>query len=64
MEPTECSETSAFNIQTLGKYAEDNTPLENLINNSILEEFHFFKNRHIFLPEDGTLVTEHVGNAS
>jgi hypothetical protein len=26
MEPTECSETSAFNIQTPGKYPEDNIP--------------------------------------
>jgi hypothetical protein len=25
MEPTECSETSAFNIQTPGKYPEENT---------------------------------------
>src|SRR5215469_7529770 len=27
MEPTECSETSAFNTQTPGKYPEDNVPL-------------------------------------
>src|SRR5215469_2863366 len=27
MEPTECSETSAFNNQTPGKYPEDNLPL-------------------------------------
>jgi hypothetical protein len=26
MEPTECSETSAFNIQTPGKYPEENRP--------------------------------------
>jgi hypothetical protein len=26
MEPTECSETSAFNIQTPGKYPEENVP--------------------------------------
>jgi hypothetical protein len=26
MEPTECSETSAFNIQTPGKYPEQNIP--------------------------------------
>jgi hypothetical protein len=26
MEPTECSETSAFNIQTPGKYPEENLP--------------------------------------
>jgi hypothetical protein len=26
MEPTECSKTSAFNIQTSGKYPEDNIP--------------------------------------
>jgi hypothetical protein len=26
MEPTECSETSAFNIQTPGKYPEENIP--------------------------------------
>jgi hypothetical protein len=26
MEPTECSETSAFNIQTQGKYPEENLP--------------------------------------
>jgi hypothetical protein len=26
MEPTECSETLAFNIQTPGKYPEDNIP--------------------------------------
>jgi hypothetical protein len=28
MEPTECSETSAFNIQTPGKYPEDNLLLQ------------------------------------
>jgi hypothetical protein len=27
MEPTECSETSAFNIQTPGKYPEENIPV-------------------------------------
>jgi len=27
MEPTQCSETSAFNTQTPGKYPEDNLPL-------------------------------------
>jgi hypothetical protein len=26
MEPTECSETSDFNIQTPGKYPEESTP--------------------------------------
>jgi hypothetical protein len=26
MKPTECSETSAFNIQTPGKYPEENIP--------------------------------------
>jgi hypothetical protein len=26
MEPTECSETSAFNIQTPGKYPEESIP--------------------------------------
>jgi hypothetical protein len=26
MEPTECSETSAFNIHTPGKYPEENLP--------------------------------------
>jgi hypothetical protein len=26
MEPTECSETSGFNIQTPGKYPEENIP--------------------------------------
>jgi hypothetical protein len=26
IEPTECSETSAFNIQTPGKYPEENIP--------------------------------------
>jgi hypothetical protein len=26
MEPIECSETSAFNIQTPGKYPEENLP--------------------------------------
>jgi hypothetical protein len=28
MEPTQCSETSAFNIQTPGKYPEDNLSLQ------------------------------------
>jgi hypothetical protein len=28
MEPTQCSETSAFNTQTLGKYPEDNPSLQ------------------------------------
>jgi hypothetical protein len=27
MEPTECSKTSAFNIQTPGKYPEENIPI-------------------------------------
>jgi hypothetical protein len=29
MEPTQCSETSAFNTQTPGKYPEDNLSLVN-----------------------------------
>jgi hypothetical protein len=28
MEPTQCSETSAFNTQTPGKYPEDNLSLQ------------------------------------
>jgi len=31
MEPTQCSETSAFNTQTSGKYAEDNLSSSKLL---------------------------------
>jgi hypothetical protein len=31
MEPKECSETSAFNIQTPGKYPEENLPCFHIV---------------------------------
>jgi hypothetical protein len=30
MDPTDCSETSAFNIQIQGKYPEENTPCDSV----------------------------------
>jgi hypothetical protein len=36
MEPTQCSETSAFNTQTPGKYPEDNLSNTKLMHNLLL----------------------------
>jgi hypothetical protein len=48
MEPTQCSETSAFNTQMPGKYPEDNLSLqehgESLKTRNIIVIFHLNKN--------------------
>jgi hypothetical protein len=55
MEPTECSETSAFNIQTPGKYPEDNIPYPQH-GESLKTTMSFVHNDHSHLTtcEDGT----------
>jgi hypothetical protein len=43
MEPTQCSETSAFNTQTPGKYPEDNS--------SLLQHGESLKSRNIYVTD-------------